>query len=74
MPLRCGGVAFPLLFMLSGADQELVYLGGCGCFFRKSKSLQLRAVVVDDGSARRSRSVPCLDVLYRLMSALIVYH
>ena len=73
MPLHCGGVAFPLLFKLTGEDQELVYIGGCGCFLRNSNYLQTRAVVVDDGSARRSRSVPCLDVLDRLMSALIVH-
>ena len=73
MPLLCGGAAFPILFKRTGADQELVNIGGCGCFFHKYKSLQLRAVVIDDGSARRSISVPCLDVLDSLMSALIVH-
>ena len=29
--------------------------------------------MIYDGSARRSRPVPCLDVLDRLMSALIVH-
>ena len=67
---RC---SLPSSFQAYWIRSGLVYIGGCGCFFRKSKSLQSRAVVIDDGSACRRRSVPCLDVLDRLMSALIVH-